>query len=567
VFPWENPYTRWVSDSPGQPAAAASSLVELDALLADPGRWRELDPDKLRHLLFYRCLSYGLQPDESLIPSLMALHRAAVDRLHPAVRRHVVVHLARAVERVHREHQLREGAGCTNALLPFLLEDPDPSVVSAATMEMAMLLPLDQGDPLTGPRYLRGLSDQVAGEDGKAGLVAGLLQLGDARVEPLVDGAWRDLGTEGRQTLALLIQGFHGLNMPTLRFLVSWLADEASDAASAAFGTVAATLARAGRHAAEHGADEFERVFPLSDATESDAAGSVRHLSPEECRGAVEGQLVALAWREVPPRLMPHVLSCWELHDQAYRLAVAGGVAAYLGGRSEATAGTEPVRLDLVPDWPEQPERETLLEWGIFNPLGPTINTLRLTPSPSGSALVYSLYHPGGSASRVMAVLPGTPSPRCVAEAIVRALTVNGVHAVWLVRSLPDYVHVPAGSCLGRDEIAAGLAGARAAAERAGEESLDLRWHAERLRRLALDPWTTADAEIRGARAATMDGGGERPADPRVIAAEEVGIEAYRRWLEAAAEPAHVERVRSQIPLAWQRVLDPAGEDERADGM
>jgi hypothetical protein len=541
-----------MSDLPEEQDVSASSLAELDALLADPGRWPGVDADKLRHLLFYRCLSYGLQPDESLIPSLMALHQVAVERLHPAVRRQVVIHVARAVERVHREHELREGAGCTNALLPFLLEDPDPTVVSTATMEMALLLPLENGDPLTGPRYLRGLSDQLAGDDGKAGLIAGLLQLGDPRTEPFLEGGWRDLGIEGRQTLALLIQGFHGLTPTTVRFLVSWLEDEVTDPASAAFGTVAATLARAGRHAAEHGADEFQRVFPVSDAPDSEAQGSLRHLSFDECRRPVEERLVAAAWAERPPRLMPHVLSYWGLDDQAYRLAVAGGVSTRLAAPVRPGASREPVRLELVPDWPEQPERETLLEWGIFNPLGPTINTLRLTPSPDGAALIYTLYHPGGSASRVMDVLPLQARASEVAASVTKVLAANGVHGIWLVRSLPDYVHLPAGSSLGRAEVAAGIAAARTAAVHSGEEKLDLQSHAERLRRLALDPWATADAEIHGEPSTTA----------RVDeAAQDPDIGFYLAWLDVAAAPAHVESVRSQVPLAWQRVLDAAGQD------
>ena len=106
------------------------SLDVLDALLANPSAWGSLDPDLLRHLLFYQCLSYGISPEDDAIPRVMGLTRTAVERLHPAVRRQVAVQVARAVERMHREHGIRDGAGCTNGLLPFVLEDPDPSVVA-----------------------------------------------------------------------------------------------------------------------------------------------------------------------------------------------------------------------------------------------------------------------------------------------------------------------------------------------------------------------------------------------------------------------------------------------------
>ncbi len=186
----------------------------------------------------------------------------AVGRLAPAVRRQVVVHLARAIERLHREHDIRDGAGCTNALLPLLLEDPDPSVVSTGACEMSILLPVDEDDPISGPHYVHSLLDQLTADDARAGIIGGLLQLGDERVAPLVSRGWEHLGEGGRQTLALLVQGFRGLHTLTVEFLLSWLEAEAATPDTPTFGVVAATMARAGLHAAEHGIVDVERVFP-----------------------------------------------------------------------------------------------------------------------------------------------------------------------------------------------------------------------------------------------------------------------------------------------------------------
>ena len=535
-------------DDPSPPPSPRESIQELDALLDDPERWNEVDPEKLRHLLFYQCLSYGLQPDEERIPTLMSLHRVAVERLHAAVRRQVVIHLARAIERVHREHHLREGAGCTNGLLPFLLEDPDPSVVSSAATEMALLLPLESGDPLTGPRYVRSLLAQVSGDEAKAGIVGGLLQLGDLRVAPLVADAWKGLGHEGRETLALLIQGFRGVHTLTVDFLAAWLEDEVSQAGAAAFGVVAATLARAGRHASEHGASEVRRAFPLTEAPESQPFEVVREIGAEELARSLQERLLRVAQLEQPPQLMPHVLSYWGLHGPAYRLAARGASLAAAPSADPASGLCEPVRLELAPDWPEQPEEETLLEWGVFNPLGPTINTLRLTPVDAAWALVYTQYHPAESVSRVMGLLARGTAPTPAPTSLVRAIMErNGRHGIWLLRSLPDYVYLPERSPLGRVETGACLAAAREAAVRAGDEPVDLTVHAERLQRLAADPWETTRREIdqamRGASA-------ESPA-PGIASAASAD---YVRWLEVAASPAHVEAVRSQLPLAWQRL-------------
>jgi hypothetical protein len=289
------------------------SLEQLDALLDNPSAWPDLEPDILGHLLFYNCLSYGINPDDDDVPRVMGLASVAIERLHPAARRQVVLQVARAVERLHREHEISEGAGYTNGLLPFLVEDPDPSVVAAAACEMAILLPLEDGDPMTGPTYVESFISEIGRDDAKAGIVAGLLSLGDRRVDPLLAGAWRRLGDEGRQTLALLIQDVHGLHVGTVRFLLDWLEDEAGEPLKASFGMVAATMARAGTHAAEHGIVEIVRAFPVTAAPEGKPFRVVREWSLRDFLPVVRDRLRRLAAGDHPPELLLSVLRFWGL--------------------------------------------------------------------------------------------------------------------------------------------------------------------------------------------------------------------------------------------------------------
>jgi hypothetical protein len=293
------------------------SLDDLDALLANPAAWTSLDPELLRHLLFYQCLSYGISPEDDAIPPLMGLMKVAVERLHPAVRRQVAIQVARAVERLHREHDMREGAGCTNGLLPFVLEDPDPSVVAAASCELAVLMPIEDDDPLSGPHYVQSLLDQVRTEDARAGVLAGLLQLGDERIAPLVANGWERLGEEGRQTLALLIQSFRGLHTLTVEFLLSWLEHEAASPDTPAFGVVTATMARAGMHAAEHGVVQVERTLPVIDAPEGQAFTIVCEWPLEQYRARIAPRLQRLAARGTTPPMLTSVLRCWGLIEEA----------------------------------------------------------------------------------------------------------------------------------------------------------------------------------------------------------------------------------------------------------
>jgi hypothetical protein len=217
------------------------------------------------------------------------------------------------------------------------------------------------------------------------------------------------------------------------------------------------------------------------------------------------------------------------------------------------------VRLELVPEWPDEAGEESVLEWGIFNPLGPTINTLRLTPTPAGRALVYTLYHPARSESRVMAVLPDACGPAQLAAAVVQVMGANGAHAVWMLRSLPDYVFVPPASGLKPGEVAEAIRTARAAAETSGEVSLDLGWHARRLHELARDPWGTTSREI---DRASGEASGEDESGHSASSAPDA--RAYERWLRVAADPGHVELVRAQIPVAWERLM--ADDEEDSDG-
>lgn len=296
-----------------KPGEANPSLEELDGLLARPAEWPGLEPDLLRHLLFYQCLTYGIDPDDDAVPRVTALARLAVERLHPAVRRQVVLQVARAVERLHREHEIHEGAGYTNGLIPFLVEDRDPSVVQAAACEMAILLPLEEGDPMSGPQYVASFIDEIENDETRAGIVAGLLSLGDKRVDALMSRAWRKLGEEGRQSLALLIQAVHGLHVGTVKFLLDWLEDEAADTGTPSFGVVAATMARAGLHAADHGIADIVRAFPVIAAPEGKPFRIVRTWTRDELQPILRRRLERLASAAGPSELVDSVLRCWGL--------------------------------------------------------------------------------------------------------------------------------------------------------------------------------------------------------------------------------------------------------------
>ncbi|HEY3380744.1 MAG TPA: hypothetical protein VGK32_03190 [Vicinamibacterales bacterium] len=524
------------------PESTGPSLDELDALLADPDRWPTLDPDLMRHLLFFQCLSYGINPEDETIPRLMALYKVGVERLPAEVRLQVVRHVARAIERVHRERDIRDGAGCTNGLLPFLLEDPDPGVVGVAALEMAVLMPIEDGDQLTGPRYVQSLVGQVASDDAKAGILSGLLQLGDPRVAPLVENGWTPLSEDGRQTLALLIQGFRGLSLLTADFLLAWLEAESNQPASATFGVVAATMARAGGHAAEHGLLELTRALPVIDAPETQPFTVARRWTLDEYGPTIAKRLSRAARAERPPQLMPHVLRYWGFGEVAYDLALrAAAPAARAATMPDEPLLCEPTPLEITPEWDS--EEGKLLEWGVLGASGPTIQTLRVAPlvDEGVSLLVHTIYHPSRNVSQVRAAIPLSESPARLGDVLLAAFRANGRGGVWLMRGLPAYVFASESLAMTLDLLTDLVVNAQIAAARVLEEDETLSdpdihlQFLERLRHPSPTPAVVPEEP---------DGVGLRaPADRA----------AYRRWLSVAADAGHVASLREQIPEAWER--------------
>ncbi len=425
------------------PNPADPSVDDLEALLADPPRWARLESALLGQLYRYQCLSVAAGARGAASARLMALARVAAEQLVPAHRLQIVVGVGRAIEQLHRRRQVHEGAGCTPGLLPFLLTDPDPSVVATAAMEMAVLRPLERDNALTGPAFVASLADQTSGDEARAGLIAGLLQLGDDRVEPLLAGAWGRLGGEGRQTLALLIQGFRGLTTMTARFLLAWLEAEVHDPLAASFGIVAATMARAGGHAAEHGIVEVRRVFPLVTAPEGQAVATVRHWTLPEWLPTVSARLVRTARLEQPPQLMPQVLSHWGLVRQGYDICVEA-VAAEARGRPLS----EPAVLEVSPAWDDQDGM--VAEWGGMLGESPAIDRLRVTrlPRRSVAALVQTRYSAAGSASWLLGVVAGDAGRPVLSQVVGAACTGRA----W-TGTRPLYVHVPACPALAAADV------------------------------------------------------------------------------------------------------------------
>jgi len=182
------------------------------------------------------------------------------------------------------------------ALLPVLQRETDADLVRTAALVFATRMAPTAGDVLTGPRMLRTLLDHAEPDGVRAGLVGALLALGDARVAPLLDGAWRVLSSEAATALLALTRGM------ATRLEVEWLLAWLEDAEPTRFAEVAASLARL---PGEGGGMivEVERELPAGPA--GDSLALLREWTPAAPAQELAPRFESIARRAEPDAFAP----------------------------------------------------------------------------------------------------------------------------------------------------------------------------------------------------------------------------------------------------------------------
>jgi hypothetical protein len=102
--------------------------------------------------------------------------------------------LCQAMNDAIRSHQ---GHGF-EALLPFIVVDPDPQVVANAALKTAVLFPARHSDHLEGPRFVADLTRGREHPKRCGAILGGLMLLGDERLTPLIHDIWDGLPPESR---------------------------------------------------------------------------------------------------------------------------------------------------------------------------------------------------------------------------------------------------------------------------------------------------------------------------------------------------------------------------------
>ncbi len=198
----------------------------------------------------------------------------------------------------------RTGVG---ALLPYLLREDVPGIVATAALDYAVLRPLDDGDALAGPRRVLGLAQdgEVAN---RAAAIGGLLMMGDARVNALLEPLHRGLDAEAVSVIARCQTGF--LFSATIGFYLDWLEELADAGADGSFGFLAGALCRMRIDAIVASVWSVERRFPTAPG---DPFRMLWDWPVDEYAETIRPRLEAIAARETCDRVMPFVMEAWGL--------------------------------------------------------------------------------------------------------------------------------------------------------------------------------------------------------------------------------------------------------------
>lgn len=333
------------------------SSDELEHWFRRPELWTGLGKSEIQRLLASQIARYGATNETERVPLLMRLYDHAVDRLVVDERLELLQSVAKMVE----ERKLS-----TNALLPFIVTDPVHAVVSTAALNLAVLMPLDNGDPLTGPKAL--LNSTVFGdEDVQTAVISALVLLGDARVTELLDGVWNRLTDS--QKLKLTHARSQMLLAATIDFYLRWL-ESLDDAANAEeFGAVAAALVRMPRDAAKGTVVDAERKFPVNVNDGRPELTIINSWSVPEFGRRIHQRLKAIHAREGDPRITPHIFRAWGLEEPAEGDGYDTTPPVFPRGHGRAQASSPKHHAQVAIDSPKLAVPPRRLMWARAVPL------------------------------------------------------------------------------------------------------------------------------------------------------------------------------------------------------
>ena len=189
-----------MTDGSGMRASLKGNVEEALRFFASEAEWDGLNLAETEFVLEETLKCYGSTFDGAMILELFKFYRRYLGMADVGRRQQL---LTRMTEFLSNGQQHR-----SIALLCFISADTDGQITSGAALDLAMVMPADKGDPLTGPKFAAfhgcgGVRAKLGkpGSDDEGDVAAGLLLLGDMRLLPLLEEIWERLTPEGRRRM------------------------------------------------------------------------------------------------------------------------------------------------------------------------------------------------------------------------------------------------------------------------------------------------------------------------------------------------------------------------------
>jgi hypothetical protein len=295
-----------MADTSGMRAGLKGNVDEALRLFAGEAEWDGLNLAETEFVLEETLKCYGSTFDGAMILELFKFYRRYLGMADVGRRQQL---LTRMTEFLSNGQQHR-----SIALLCFISADTDGQITSGAALDLAMVMPADKGDPLTGPKFAAfhgcgGVRAKLGkpGSDDEGYAAAGLLLLGDMRLLPMLEEIWERLTPEARRRMVQRRSNLVSALM--VEFLLRRLE---ADKAEEYFGELGAAL---------HNLPEIAAQLPISAVMDIRRNfGLPAGKEPMELLGRetlaeaftrIRPRLEALIARESEPKVLPAALAVW----------------------------------------------------------------------------------------------------------------------------------------------------------------------------------------------------------------------------------------------------------------
>lgn len=236
----------------------------------------------------------------------------AISKAPLEVRRDIFRHVKGLIEAIGRQW--------VEALVPIWAYETDLAIVSTAVLDYASMGAIQNDDPMFRVKYV---CDAIQADAvvNKGAVFGGLAALGDARVFALLEHLRPTLSVQEIEATSKCYSGFTSLAQ--IEFFLDWaesLVDEQSYESEGALGHVQAGLARLMHKRSHQGVFVNPRPFPTP---KNGPWTEIKTIDDSEVRNLVSDRMYEIEYREIAPKVMPHVMKFYGIEPKSQQKDIA----------------------------------------------------------------------------------------------------------------------------------------------------------------------------------------------------------------------------------------------------